>query len=314
MRVILNSDVLFGDYVRDGLPSAIRVLVTACEQQGHIVTLPQTALWEVERDQAKRAAEHRSKLAEAYRVLELHGIAFVTASPEQAVPAPDVIALFREVSPATEVSEPTETDFQDAHRRACFHLPPKPPHTKSDQMRDLVIWVSALRLAVADGGAVLVSKDVVHMNVAGSQEALVSGLTRVKTPEDALEVLEVKTPAGSLFAALVAPAWTALREAGVPVSDQPMLLSVVGAKFVQGAAGPAEATADIKFASPTAEPVEATFTYRVEADGQVVVTARPRGSGSSQWQVAQVTLEHAPTSIDPDVSESLADLDELLGG
>jgi hypothetical protein len=39
-----------------------------------------------------------------------------------------------------EVENPKLEDYRNAERRACLHLSPQPPETKSDEMRDLVIW------------------------------------------------------------------------------------------------------------------------------------------------------------------------------
>jgi hypothetical protein len=82
-----------------------------------------------------------------------------------------------------EVENPKLEDYRNAERRACLHLSPQPPETKSDEMRDLVIWKVALRVAKRDGKAILVSRDHVHSDERG-EAAEACGLLRVQSLDD----------------------------------------------------------------------------------------------------------------------------------
>ena len=65
-------------------------------------------------------------------------------------------------------------------------------------MRDLVIWMVALRVARRDGGAILVSRDEVHTEERGDEEARSAGLLRARSWDEALEQLGRESPAGAL--------------------------------------------------------------------------------------------------------------------
>jgi hypothetical protein len=101
-------------------------------------------------------------------------------------------------------------------------------------MRDLVIWTTALRVAKREGSALLVSRDVVHTHTRGDAEADAAGLRRAGEVDEALRILQLETPAGSLARKLILPVWEDLRAAGLPLSPDVSLCGVSDAAFVQG--------------------------------------------------------------------------------
>ncbi len=247
MIVIINSDILYHQYlISERFSPSFERLLDACAQGGHEVLIPETALLEFRRSQAEFAAGQRSKLQNAYRTLTDLGVVFQRQEPDALIREPDLMALLvaRGVRVATEI--PTLADYGDAHRRACLHQAPHPAQSKSDEMRDLVIWAIALRVAAGAHGAVLLSRDDVHSGVLGDTEAAGVHLVRVRSCEEALEFFQVKTPAGEMATAIMALVWPELVGAGLPLPVGPSVTGISGVRFVHGQNGPRSAMFSVK--------------------------------------------------------------------
>lgn len=148
-----------------------------------------------------------------------------------------------------------------------------------------------------------------HTHERGDGEAGSAGLIRASSIEDALEVLQVETPSGRLFSSLLAPAWEALREAGLPVGRNPRLAGVRGGSFVQGVDGSPElAEAEIMIASDVEPVISAHVEIRAlpEARQRVLLTSVRRGEQQLQPQVAE-----CPSALQ---SAHVSDIDERIGG
>lgn len=311
--IVLNSDVLWTGRFSTTLPNSIQRFVDACRDQGHQIVIPLTTLLEFDRRQSELVSRERDGLKLAYSTLDRFGITYNRQDPDAVITAPHLLSLITGSGATAEVIEPALEDFQQAHRRACLHLAPQPPDTKNDEMRDLVIWMTAIRIARANDGALLISRDVVHTDERGNDEASTVRLTRVHSFEEALEYLEVETPAGQLFRAIMLPAWPALVDAGVPVPGNPIVLSVSNPIFVQGSQGLASASCILK--------VRATGNQIMQADADVQVSAnRQRVSLTNikigdQAQAKPVTVEtEVPQEVLSDSEESMAELRGLLEG
>lgn len=242
MRLIFNSDVLYQSQLITGeLPSSLQRLLHVCCESGITVVIPSTTLLEFSKYQADSVQQAIAKLQDAYAQLDKYGISYERVEPSDAVKQPDLIELIKRTGVAVEVAEPTLEDFSEAHRRACLHVSPHPPKVKSDEMRDLVIWVIALRLASQHGRAILVSRDELHIHARGDDEANRARLLRIKRFEEATEYLGVENPSGDLVKKLLAPVWTDLINAGLPLADPMSLTAVSKARFIQGTRGPSSA-------------------------------------------------------------------------
>jgi hypothetical protein len=312
MRVVLNSDVLHGDYVLHGVPQRIRELGEICHDRGHVLAIPRTALWEVEQLQLRKLEKHRDELEAAYGKLANWGIDFHRRDPHEVIADPELLDLFNASCQAIELLDPTIEDFQEAHRRACYHLPPQSPDAKTDEMRDLVIWMTAIRIAGNDDGALLVSRDSVHVHDRGNEEAAAAGLIRRRTPEDALEELEVETPAGDLLRTLLEPAWESLRATGLPLSGRPSLRSVVTPQFVEGPAGPRSAAAFVRLSTDEGGTLAGRVSLAIDSAG--VGTVRLTGIDIDGVRVPdrEVTAEYAISGGEHE--ERMAALLEMLRG
>ncbi len=314
MHVVFNSDILFQPrLVTTALGVRVTALLEACRERGHVVVIPETTLLEFQRSQRQLVAVARRDLESAYATIASHGVAFVRQEPENLIVVPDLLELLRQVGGEIELVEPTLEDLRDAHRRACLHEDPHPPDTKSDEMRDLVIWATSLRLSTERGSAILVSRDVVHIHARGDSEALLANLTRAESIEDALECLDVQTPAGRLIEDLLRPAWQVLREAGLPVAAEPTLRAVAQTAFVEGIAGLASADCRVKVPTESGALLTAQVEILISPDRIEHVRFRNVAVGDESLSDLEVEVEGPPQSDGEEYGERLRALNELLG-
>lgn len=311
MRVILNSDVLYGDFSSNGLPAALTQLGEACADQNHVLVVPTTTLLEIERRQREIVSGQRKAVEAARQTLVDQGVAVPEFETSSVVPDVDVRDLLSELAADVEIESPSHSDYEDAHTRACLHESPHPPDTKSDEMRDLIIWAISLRLSGQDGHGLLVSRDAVHTHGRGDSEAAAANLARVDSLDAALDYLEVKTPAGEQLEAMISPSWQRLREAGLPLGDAPMLLSVKDVQFVQGWAGPSAASGSVKVRGQDGALITASVEIDVTAESTASLTVRNLRVGGEPHGELAVPADYKPTAIDDD-SERLAALRALL--
>lgn len=249
MKVILNSDILYdGRLIVDNLSKRLQTFLSACADKGHIIIVPQTTLLEFNRQQSELLAKTIRQLQEACGLLDKFKIPHDNFDPSQTVNQPNLIGLIKKQKVKVIVEEPTLQDFQEAHKRACLHECPHAPETKSDEMRDLVIWAIALRLAKKESNVMLISRDNIHIHERGDTEAKEAGLIRVKSPEDAEWYLDVDiaTPAAILVKNILAPVWNDLLNQGLPLPSEISSLGISRASFVQGVRGPSSVICDIK--------------------------------------------------------------------
>lgn len=252
MLVILNSDVLYKNhFVHQHLPREWANFVDGCKSVGAEVVFPRTALYEVELRQKELYDAEIIAIDEAKRLLKRYHPDQADVRAEDLIKVADVAELFRSAGVRVHIEEAGLEDFQDAERRAALHLPPGPvrklsaaneAEDSSDEMRDLVIWAVACRLARKNGGALLLSRDKVHSGALGAEEAAEVGLLRAKDFDDALGRLGAETDAGKIARNYLREAWKGMLEAGVPVLPDGYVQTISNPIFVQGEHGIASAT------------------------------------------------------------------------
>jgi hypothetical protein len=221
MRIILNSDVLYSTRLfTTGLPKHIEDFCRKAAEFGAILALPRTVILESQRQQQKLCDEAMTKLEDAASLLREWGVGVPTFSASVLVQRIDVLSALRTTMIKVEVHDPTLEDYRDAELRASLHLSPQAPDTKTDEMRDLIIWTIALRLARHDGGAILVSRDEIHLHERGSGEANTAKLHRAKTFDEALDLLGAINPAVALARSVLAGIWNELKLAGMPLPEE----------------------------------------------------------------------------------------------
>lgn len=222
MKVVVNSDIVFhAKLIRDRLGAPTEKLLAACRAGGHTLIVPRTVLLELERMQDQAREAEIKRLKDAYGTLDQHRVEYQKKPPEELIRKPDLIALMRASGAAVEIEEATLDDFNDAQKRASLHLPPGDPSSKSDEMRDLVIWAISLRLARKEKDVLLVSVDHVHSGERGTEEAARTGLLRESSIDGALRALAVGTPAGEQMTEVVRAAWPSLRREFPQLTEQP---------------------------------------------------------------------------------------------
>ncbi len=314
MKVVVNSDILFTQkLITARLPLHLEKLATECARVDAVIVLPRTALFEVERRQRQLMEGEIAAVERAFTTLRSAGVGFEEKESAKLFALPDLAELFRSIGARVAVEEPLLEDYNDAHRRACLHLPPHPPDTKSDEMRDLVIWVMALRLA-QDGGAILLSRDEVHTHDRGDEEADEVGLRRATDVDEALEFLGVESPALKLVRLMLEPIWNDLRSPELPLTEEFRLRKVKDAAFVRGYAGIDKATFKIETSASTGgtlrAEVEITRGEEITsiAFREISIDGQPLGSGKVDILInRQVPL---PSS---DIDEPLAELRDIIG-
>jgi hypothetical protein len=313
MKIILNSDILHDEQlVVDNVSKRLQKLFRACAEMGHIIVIPLTALLEFGREQSELAEKTIARLESAYSLLDRFKIPYTRVEPREAVKPPDLVKLIQKSGVRVMVEEPTMEDFMEAHRRTCLHECPHPPDAKSHEMRDLVIWMIALRLASQDGGALLISGDKVHVHSRGDDEAVSVHLERVRSIEEALDYSNIETPAGRLIKQLLAPVWSDLVEAGLPLTSQMSLMGVSQIRFVQGSRGLSSAYCILKARTLDGKTLEAA-TEVDASDG--IITLSNISVDNEPWRETLLTItpHKAFTHEQDDYAERLSALRAMLG-
>jgi hypothetical protein len=194
MKIILNSDVVHTDRRwSEGPPPHLDWFCRAAAAAGAVIVLPRTTLFEDERHQTTLNNAQVRKAQEA--IATLKGLKIPL--PEIQIPEVTGVGLadaLRSAGASVEIEEPILDDYREAEKRAALHLTPHPPEGDSDEMRDLVIWQVALRIARAEGMALIVSRDPVHVHERGAGEAAAARLYRANNVEEAVEVLLQNCP------------------------------------------------------------------------------------------------------------------------
>ncbi|MFN0074555.1 MAG: hypothetical protein ACKVVP_23995 [Chloroflexota bacterium] len=220
MRIIVNSDILWTNRsLATGLPTHIVKFCHEAVSADAILVLPQTVILELERKERDRVSEEIQKLRNALSLLRARGVE-PDVEPEALVVPCDLVSELRQVGIPVEVEKPLLEDYQEAERRACLHLPPHLETNKSDEMRDLVIWMVARRLAMRDGQAILLSRDKIHHDTRSRSEAENCGLWIAKNFDKALDLIGREGAASTLLRQILEPLWTGIRSSGLPLTDE----------------------------------------------------------------------------------------------
>jgi hypothetical protein len=170
-------------------------------------------------------------------------------SPSDLIQKIDLVSVLMATPIKVEIHDPTLEDYRDAEQRASLHLAPQAPDTKADEMRDLIIWAIALRLAKRDGGAILVSRDEIHVHDRGSAEANVAKLYRAKTFDETLDLVGAISPAGALAKSVLVTVWNELKSAGLPVPEEVPSGRFYSMSFAAGDEGHANTNLNFEFAT-----------------------------------------------------------------
>jgi hypothetical protein len=221
--------------------------------------------------------------------------------------------MFRATGAKVETLEPTLHDYQAAERRAALHLAPLRPNSEADQMRDLVIWEVACRIAKADAGAVLLSRDHVHSGPDGDTEAGEVGLQRLTSFDAALDVIGVESPRAKLARQALDRILPHL-QGSIPISDSNAVRRFTNVSFVQGVQG----LARVKFGF-RAKPISGallTGSVSIEASApdqlRTLLTDLTLDGKPLEPPTVEMLVNGNLPSVTSNVPDLLNDLRELL--
>lgn len=316
MKIILNSDILFNTFlIKNNLSKNFQELFSICQKKGHVIIIPLTTLLEFDRAQLESLNKKTLKLEKAYMLLEGLNIKFTRVEPPEVIKKPDLIELVKKSGVEVRVENPTNDDYLEAHKRACLHECPHAPEKKSDEMRDLIIWMIALRYAQQDGNAILISRDEVHVNPRGDNEANSVGLIRFKSEEEVLEYFEVETPAGKLIKQLIMPIWEDLLKAGLPLNQDISIVGVAQPRFIQGAEGISNAYCLIRLRTLDGKMLKTNIAMKIDNNVIVELELSEIMIDENPWDKKQLALipNKAISPEKDDYKERIDSLKELIG-
>lgn len=316
MKIILNSDILFNTFlIKNNLSKNFQELFSICQKKGHVIIIPLTTLLEFDRAQLESLNTKTLKLEKAYMLLESLNIKFTRVEPPEVIKKPDLIELVKKSGVEVRVENPTNDDYLEAHKRACLHECPHAPEKKSDEMRDLIIWMIALRYAQQDGNAILISRDEVHVNPRGDNEANSVGLIRFKSEEEVLEYFEVETPAGKLIKQLIKPIWEDLLKAGLPLNQDVSIVGVAQPRFIQGTEGISNAYCLIRLRTFDGKMLKTNIAMKIDNNVIVELELSEIMIDENPWDKKQLALlpNKAISLEKDDYKERIDSLKELIG-
>ena len=290
MRIILNSDILHTNRpAAAALPLHLDQFCRDAAAAGAVLVVPRTTLLEDQRNQKRLIEEGVAQLDTAIALMQRYGIQVPEINSRELVGGGDLVAALRNTGIQVEVIDPSLADYRGAEERACLRLSPHPPDTKSDEMRDLIIWEVAVRIAKRDGQAILLSRDEVHSHDRGGKEAEDAGLHRARSIDEALDLLGRVSPAGILAREVLATVWNQMRSAGMPLPPTVSLRRVGNLQFVPGPAR--HVTGSLQFSVATdAGEFEANVEV-VQAEPNVIrAEVRQLRLGGAVWGTGTMTI------------------------
>jgi len=296
------------------LPAQVFEFVQTCSNKGHDICIPETTKLEFDRKQVRCLEQKIGDLNRARDSLVEYGVKCDDFDGPELVKAPDLMALMCDAGVKCTLEFPAIEDFKVAHRKACFREPPaSPDKTKSDEMRDLVIWETALRVAKAEDCAILVSRDKVHTHHRGDKEASSHGLIRCNSFERAYESLSIETASGAKVRDLVAQILPDLIDDDrVPLVEGAQLISVKGPRFVDSDKGLTTVRAETMFSVGNGS--ELTSAITLEYSGLSPFCVKFEDIHVGDTHIPDFCYEVAKPLFDiSDIDERKRGLKELFG-
>ena len=309
MNVILNSDVIYSkDLRRTDLPIQVVEFLQKCAAAHHALVIPETTKIEFEKEQAKARVNPVAEIDRAANLLRQSGIDVPVLVASEIVPEVKLPQLLDQiVGLKYSIVEATLEDYQIALRKACLREPPHPPEGKSDEMRDLVIWQTAARIANQTGGAVLVSRDEVHTHFRGDAEATAHQLSRATDFEQALEILEIETTSGAIVKSYLLSRWDQILESELPLVQGANIRWVKDINFTDDEAGLTLISSKIAIATGAGAIAVCQTVLTVQNSQLMSVSMQPESASKIELIFEQ------PEVTDNQFAEKLESLQDILG-
>jgi hypothetical protein len=251
MQVVLNSDVIFSKALRrSGLPAHVQRFLEKCAIAQHHIVIPETTKLEFEKAQELAREKEVLKLQEAITTLAMCNIQLPEIDVESQFPLlliEDLLGRIDNLNFTIEAA--TLEDYRVALRKASKRQNPHPPSSDMDEMRDLVIWQTALRVAASHHGAILVSRDEVHIHHRGDVEANEHGLLRARDFETAEEILNLETASAAVIRGLLTSQWQAIIGSGLPIVHGAAIVAIKNVEFVDTEIGTTFGSCEVSLSS-----------------------------------------------------------------
>ena len=300
--------------IKDKLPRQVFEFLHACRDKGHEIVIPLTTLFEFNKKQKEFVDKEIAALTSARTKLTDYGINVEEFESSDLVKSPDLIQLIKATGVSCVLEEPTKNDYENAHRRACLRESPHPPDTKSDEMRDLVIWEISLRVAKENSGAILMSRDEVHIHHRGDKEASEYGLIRCNSIERAYESLRIETVSAQKIKELIGKVWNEIINSTLPIVDGGQVVSITNPIFIDTERGSTIVTCNANFHSGDGKKLASSLSIEF-ADNHPFVFEFKNIKINDTPSFEDVSLIFEKTVIsDADLNERLNDLKELMRG
>jgi hypothetical protein len=323
--LILNSDQLWGlaQVASEGrIPGDLQEICRVAAAHQVDIVIPRPAFLEMQRLLLVKISKKRKGLKAAKELLDSYNFKIPEIDVRALIPDVDPVHMLRGTGAIVRIEDPVLSDYEDAERRAALRLPPHPgppdsdQEYKTDEMRDLVIWVSSLRLAQSENGATLVSRDSIHTGGFDSTEAGSATLIGVRSLEMALETLGEETNADRVMRERLITAWSAVA-AELPLRDASKPLRVHARNFAIDDFGFEHATGLIKLENTSGARIEADLELILEGEEVNEVRLRniyliDQNKRASQDDVRVILKDslHGPSGVD--IAERFEALREQL--
>ena len=260
MKLIFNSDLLFANsLIANTLPGKLEEFLLKCKEHEseHEIIIPLTTLLEFERKQNEFVEKEKGNIQEAKGLFNKYGIKIEEFDPKEIIKTPNLITMIQDIGINCTVEEPLIEDYNNAHKKACLKLSICPPDQKSDEMRDIIIWEIAYRIASKNDGAILLSMDKIHTHHRGDKDAFKVNLIRCNSFERAYEALNIETASAKKIKSLLVKISHNLIESELPISKSYQIVSIEKPKFINIENGTKKASCKIILNSGTGQKIGA---------------------------------------------------------
>jgi len=315
MKILFNSDLLFAtSLIKDKLPRQVFEFLLACRDKGHEIIIPLTTLFEFNRKQNEFVNKEITALNSAVTKLTDYGINVDEFNSSDLVKPPDLVQLINATGVSCVLEEPTKNDYENAHKRACLRESPHPPDKKSDEMRDLVIWEICLRIAKETNGAILMSRDEVHIHHRGDKEASEYGLIRCNSIERGYESLDIETVSAKRIKELIGKVWNEIINSTLPIVDGGQVVSITNPIFIDTDRGSRIVNCNADFHTGDGKELASLLRIEFADDRPFVLEFKDiKINGASSLEDVTLNFEK-PVISDADLKERLNDLKDLMRG
>jgi hypothetical protein len=314
MKIIFNSDLLYADSLITELHNKLTTFLNKCKDNNHEIIIPLTSKLEFDKKQSKFVDEEKSKFKNALSMFSKYQIPISNFNIDNLIKNPDLIQLVKDIGLSCDIENPTMTDYENAHRRACLRENPHPPEIKSDEMRDLIIWEIATRIARENDHTILMSRDEVHTHHRGDLEASTVNLIRCNSFERAYEALDIETYSSKIIKSLLKKAWNEIVSSNFPIQDGAQVISIKKPIFKDTYENTSIVSCNAKFDSGDGQEITTRVKIEYVEEQPFIIEFKDIMIDSKAFNEDVVINFEKPTISDKDLTDRFKNLKELIKG